>query len=451
MAEEAGASTPWLNAILNGKGSSHDFDSLRLACRDESFVERLLIQERPPLINQLTGAAAGATTTSDGSSSAVAAAAALSNILYWSSSLRHDLVKDPYFDQLLHLIATLPEDGKVVHLRVFFLLTIDAIGSQRALSRQRELCLLQSLVTRCRHSTEYAVIMEILRILFNLTRFVEPEGELIRVLVPLLIRCFEYPGDDQQEQLDIQGNAMHIILNCPWLFAPTSSAPADALSERKHLITALCCGVENILVAAAAAAAAKKSTCELPAPLRPQEYVRSMCAALQKVCAAEDGGEEKGLEGQKEGKVRRTLRHRLFSSMQMKNCLQQLLTDGNDAMEVLLLGDLLLLLVGGNISRLVFHLGYESLAGYLCNRQLSRDEAQLQPQQEDEEDVPFSSDEELMMMSKASAASGPSVASTSASVEMTEEEKSAESARLIDLFTRLEANGVIKLQRPKKK
>lgn len=118
---------------------------------------------------------------------------------------------------------------------------------------------------------------------------------------------------------------------------------------------------------------------------------------------------------------------------------------------VLCLGDLLLVLVKRQLSRLIYHFGYGILAGFLYARNLLGDLPRAFQRTDDlEGSSSYSSDEEEIRsgaLERIDPLSGQVSSRPAGVVEMTEEEREAESQRLFDVLDRMEKSGAVRIIR----
>jgi hypothetical protein len=386
-----------LAALKEGEFSDTELDELKVACRDAANARLAL--ETPGALEMLV------------ESKSDTAWMVLANILHHHSEARRLLSQKPLIDIILSRMMRM--GGERVYLRVLFLVTIDEDGA-RAVQEFRP-HLLEEIVGYLKRD-EDMIAVELLRVLYNVTRFKgDDEFEGLN-LEGTAWKCLEYANNPS-----VTGNIFNLFMNVTnFRFLPQNAAELllkgigrllDWMNgeERREAVELLPSGLLTMARVCEASEVIRKTIRHLILP-----------ATFDRQVSVDVGNEIKA-------QLARILQHpdgRLSGSG----------------------GDMLFILVRKRVERLVYHFGYGVTAGYLYSRELLNAAGTA----EDGLNLGDSSDEEVIE-EKGLTGIDPVTGrfATESIIEgeigMTEDEMQRENERLIDLLERLERTGVMKV------
>lgn len=348
----------------------------------------------------------------------------LVNVLYHFPEARHQLASTPtVVKQLLTEIHGEPDD--FIRMRLLFLLTCEKDGAQVA-AEEGILAKLRDLVKRQDELVnDTMTIIEMLRCLYNVTHYSSQQLSGVDNLIwqSFLRKCLSHSN------VDIVGNAFNVLLNIP--LDPNSEDAKLLYDAMTRILTSSTLDPQALdywSVMALVMARLVQFNNELRRSLRriilPASFDRNQATIIDN--------------------ERPTLKNQIIT-----------LLGSTDDHKVQATGDLLYALLRGNLSRLIYHFGYGPLAGYLYARGI----LEIPPLLIRENEVKFgdSSDEELIkagVLDEIDLVTGQwrkmrknyeDELPDSTMSMMTEEEKRVETKNLLDLFERLEKNGIIRM------
>lgn len=248
----------------------------------------------------------------------------------------------------LPMMAQVRGEDDYVALRLLFLLTVETEGAQRLLKHGYDALLNISLITDGKEADlKRAGLIEILRILYNITRLEamgtagrEDEGK-ISSLGAFICRGL---GSSDGEVI---GNTFNLLLNCPTCLLQTHRGMGGSRDDLADMLV--------------------RALGYVTEPERGTEYVLTASLVLTQLADADDA-------------LRGALRRRILPANfdrkspivegeSLKARLARLLGSPSDS-TALATGDLLWALLRRNLPRLLYHMGYGLVAGFLYTKNL---------------------------------------------------------------------------------